>query len=135
MIIKIGKLKGMYAELESKIKERGIKDCAQLLEATKTPAGRQELAEYAGVDVGVILALSNRADLSRVKGVAGVYSDLLEKAGVDTVKELAMRNPANLYAKLQEVNATENLAGRLPNLRIVEDWVAQAKELPKMLEY
>lgn len=135
MIIKIGKLKGMYAELESKLKERGINDCAQLLKATKIPAGRQELAECVGVDVGVILALSNRADLSRVKGVAGVYSDLLEKAGVDTVKELAMRNPANLYAKLQEVNATEKLAGRLPNLRIVEDWVAQAQALPKMLEY
>jgi predicted flap endonuclease-1-like 5' DNA nuclease len=73
--------------------------------------------------------------LSRVKGVAGVYSDLLEQAGVDTVKELAGRRPDNLHAKMVEVNKEKNLTGRLPTSEMVESWVAQAKELPKFLTY
>ena len=32
------------------------------------------------------------------------YSELLEAAGVDTVKELAARNAENLAAKMKEVN-------------------------------
>ena len=83
----------------------------------------------------VILELANRADLARVRGIGGVFSDLLEQAGVDTVKELATRNPDNLHAKLVEVNADKKLAGRTPHQGMVKDWVAQAKELPKLLEY
>ena len=73
------------------LKAQGISDSDALLEATKTPADRKELASTTGVDGGVILELANRADLARVKGIGRVYSDLMEEAGVDTVKELAER--------------------------------------------
>jgi len=54
---------------------------------------------------------------------------------VDTVKELATRNPDNLYAKLAGINAEQKLAGRTPHQGMVKDWVGQAKALPKLLEY
>jgi len=135
MAISIGKLRGISDELTAKLKERGIYNSAQLLAAARTPAGRKDLAEFAGVETGAILELANRADLVRVWGVAGVFSDLLEQAGVDTVKELATRNPDNLYAKLVETNIERKVAGRVPALNAVKDLVAQAKELPKLLEY
>ena len=135
MTISIGKLRGMSAELAAKLKARGIVYSDQLLEAARTPAGRKDLAEQVGVESRVILELANRADLSRISGIAGVFSDLLEHAGVDTVKELATRNPANLHAKLVEINADRKLAGRTPALNMVKDWVAQSKALPKLLEY
>ena len=135
MAISIDKLRGMSAELAAKLKARGIVYSDQLLEAARTPAGRKDLAEQLGVESRVILELANRADLSRVSGIAGVFSDLLEHAGVDTVKELATRRPDNLHAKLAEINAAKKLAGRTPALSMVTDWVAQAKELPKLLEY
>ena len=135
MAISIGKLRGMSAELAAKLKEQGISNSDQLLEAARTPAGRKALAEQAGVESRVILELANRADLARVWGIAGVFSDLLEHAGVDTVKELATRNSDNLHASLVEINAEKKLAGRTPDLGIVKDWVAQAKDLPKLLEY
>ena len=47
--------------------------------------------------------MANRADLARVRGVGGVFSDLLEHAGVDTVREFAIRRPDNLYANLVEI--------------------------------
>jgi predicted flap endonuclease-1-like 5' DNA nuclease len=87
------------------------------------------------VEPRAILELANRADLARVRGVAGVFSDLLERAGVDTVKELATRNPDNLHAKVEEVNARERLSGRTPPWSAVKDWVAQAKVLPRILQY
>jgi len=135
MAISIGKLRGMSAEVAAKLKEQGISNSDQLLEAARTPAGRKALAEHAGVESRAILGVANRADLARVRGIAGVFSDLLEHAGVDTVKELATRNPDNLHAKLAEINAEKKLAGRTPDLGMVKDWVAQAKELPKLLEY
>jgi predicted flap endonuclease-1-like 5' DNA nuclease len=125
----------MDAQLSAKLKERGIYNNEHLLEAAQAPAGRKELAEHAGVETRTILELANRADLARVHGVAGVFSDLLEHAGVDTVKELATRNPDNLHTKVEDVNARERLSGRTPPLSAVEDWVAQARELPKILEY
>ncbi|HDQ05625.1 MAG TPA: DUF4332 domain-containing protein, partial [Candidatus Bathyarchaeota archaeon] len=75
------------------------------------------------------------SDLMRIKGVGEEYSDLLEEAGVDTVVELAQRNPDNLYAKLLEVNEEKNLVRRLPNLEDVTSWVNQAKTLPRKIEY
>jgi predicted flap endonuclease-1-like 5' DNA nuclease len=135
MTISIDKLRGMSPELSRKLKGRGIYNNEQLLKAARAPAARQELAALAGVESRAILELANRADLARVYGVGGVFSDLLEHAGVDTVKELATRNPENLHAKLAQVNAEEQLAGRTPPLSAAKDWVAQAKELPKRLEY
>jgi len=135
MAISIGTLRGMSAELAAKLKGQGIVYSNQLLEAARTPAGRKDLAEQVGVESRVILELANRADLSRISGIAGVYSDLLEHAGVDTVKELATRNPDNLHAKLVEINAEKKLAGRTPHQGMVKDWVTQAQELPKLLEY
>ena len=74
-------------------------------------------------------------DLFRIKGVFEEYADLLEEAGVDTVPELAQRNPANLYDKLVEVNSEKNLVRQLPGKAQVENWVAQAKKLPRVIEY
>lgn len=135
MTISISKLKGVSDELVEKLRQRGIYNSAQLLDVAQTPDGRKDLAEYAGVGVSNVLELANRADLARVKGIGGVFSDLLEHAGVDTVKELSRRRPANLYVKLTEVNAQDKLAARAPTQNAVESWVAQAQELPKLLEY
>jgi hypothetical protein len=59
----------------------------------------------------------------------------MEEAGVDTVKELARRSPANLHAKLIEINSTRQLTQRPPSVEQVTDFVEQAKGLPGMLEY
>ena len=67
--------------------------------------------------------------------MAGEYAELLEASGVDTVAELAQRNADNLAAKMAEVNEEKKLTRRVPPASTVEDWVSQAKELPRKLEY
>ncbi len=128
-------LKGATEDLIAALKARDITDNEQLVGAAASPAQRKALAAACNCDARDILQLANRADLARVKGVSGVYSDLLEQAGVDTVKELATRRADNLHAKLLETNAAQGLTERPPALSLVEDWVQQAKDLPKILTY
>ncbi len=108
---------------------------ADLLARGKTPQERAALAAEMGVDTSTVLEWLNRLDLERVKGIGPVYANLLEQAGVDTVKELAQRNPANLQAKLEEVNATAGLTERVPTEAEVTEWINQAKDMPRGLEY
>jgi predicted flap endonuclease-1-like 5' DNA nuclease len=122
----------VYAE---KLREKGIGTVEALLEAGATPAGRQELEEKTGIGHALILEWVNLADLMRIKGVGEEYSDLLEEAGVDTVKELRRRVPENLYQAIVEVNEAKELVRRLPTLRMVADWVKQAKILPPKVTY
>jgi predicted flap endonuclease-1-like 5' DNA nuclease len=135
MALSVSELKGITAELAGKLKQHGLTDSDKYLDAAKTPAGRKELAAKVGVDPRAILELANRADLARIEGIGKVFSDLLEEAGVDTVKELAKRVPENLHAKIAEVNEKKKLSGRLPTADQIKDWVEQAKKLPKTLEY
>lgn len=122
----------VYAE---KLKAAGVTTTQALLEMGATPKGRKDLAEATELSPKLILEWVNRVDLFRVKGVGEEYSDLLEFAGVDTVPELAQRKPENLHAKMLEVNAERKLVRRPPTLAQVENWVAQAKELPRVVTY
>lgn len=135
MGVPVKKLRGITDAVAAKLVEKSLTNSDKFLDVAKTPAGRKELAADCGVDARAILELANRADLARIKGVAGVFGDLLEAAGVDTVKELRNRRADNLHAKMTEVNATDKVAGRNATMKEVEGWVAQAKELPPMIEY
>ena len=135
MELAIGKLKGMTPELVAKFKACGYDSAEKLFAAVITPQSREELAASLGIDKNVILALANRADLARIKGIAGVYGDLLEEAGVDTVKELKGRTAENLHAKILEVNAAKNLTPKPPTLKNVQTWISLAKRRRKFLQY
>ena len=132
---KLTEIEGIGATYAEKLAQVGITTTKVLLEKGATPKGRAEIAEESGVSGKLILKWLNRADLFRVKGIGEEYADLLEVAGVDTVPALAQRNPENLYHKLAEVNADKKLVRKVPSLSQVNGWVAQAKELPRVLTY
>lgn len=131
----IKKIEGIGDKYKKKLNDVGIKNTDQLLEKGKTPKGRQELEKAAGIGHKLILEWVNLADLMRIKGVSEEYSDLLEEAGVDTVKELKNRKPENLYEAMKKTNEKKKLVRKLPSLKSVEKWVKQAKELPPMVKY
>lgn len=135
MTTPIKELRGITDAMVETLKGNGIDNNEEFVEAAATPAQRKELATLLSCDAKDVLGLANRADLARIKGVSGAYSDLLEQAGVDTVKELATRRPDNLHAKLTETNDAKQLTKRPPAASMVEDWVDQAKALPKILTY
>lgn len=105
------------------------------MEVCSTKKGRADLAEKAGISEKLILKWANHADLARIKGVGGEYAELLEAAGVDTVPELATRKAENLYKKMVEVNEEKALVRKLPAEKQVTDWIEQAKDLPRVMQY
>ncbi|MBX3537352.1 MAG: DUF4332 domain-containing protein [Chelatococcus sp.] len=128
-------IEGIGAVFAEKLKAAGVTTTEKLLERGKDPKGRKELASVSGVDEARILKWTNMADLMRIKGIAEEYSELLEAAGVDTVKELRNRKPANLTKALADVNEKRKLVRALPPESVVTGWIEQAKSLPPMMTY
>jgi predicted flap endonuclease-1-like 5' DNA nuclease len=132
---KVEEIEGIGTVLGEKLRAAGINTVDKLLENAATKKQRQSLAEETGISEKQILKFTNMADLFRLNGVGQEYAELLEVAGVDTVPELAQRNAANLTAKMEEVNEAKNLTRKTPSATEVEKWIAQAKELPRVIEY
>lgn len=135
MAYKIVEIEGVGNVYAEKLEAAGVKTTEDLLEKAATPKDRKALAEETGISEKLILKWANHADLFRIKGVAGQFAELLEAAGVDTVKELRHRVAANLQPKMEEVNAEKNLCNRVPSVKELEKMIAQAKELEPKLTY
>lgn len=135
MAYKVVQIEGVGEVYAEKLVAAGIEKVTQLLDRCADPKGRQALAEETGISEKLILRWTNHADLFRIKGVGPQFAELLEVAGVDTVKEFRHRVPENLQPKLEEVNAARHLVGRVPSLKEVRKMVAQAQELPPVMTY
>ncbi|WP_350333106.1 DUF4332 domain-containing protein [Coralliovum pocilloporae] len=135
MAYAITEIEGIGPTYAEKLAGQGIKTTADLLDRAKDPKGRKELAAAADIDASRVLKWANMADLMRIKGVGEEYSELLEAAGVDTVKELRNRNAANLAAKMREVNEAKKLVRQTPGDGQVEAWVEHAKTLDPIMTY
>ena len=135
MAYKIVEIEGIGEAYAKKLEEAGVKTTDNLLEKAATKKGREKLAEETGISEKLILKWANHADLFRIKGVAGQFAELLEAAGVDTVKEFRHRVAANLHPKLVEVNYQNNLCNRVPSVSELERMIAQAKEMEPAISY
>ncbi|NNC77247.1 MAG: DUF4332 domain-containing protein [Woeseiaceae bacterium] len=126
----IEKIEGIGPKLGEALRNAGVKTVDDLLDAGADKTSRSALAEKTGISEARILKCVNMADLFRINGVASQYAELLECAGVDTVKELKHRNAENLASKMAEVNEAKSLVRRPPSVTVVNDWISQARKLP-----
>jgi len=131
----IEKVEGIGPYYAQKLKAIGIRTTGALLKAGASKSGREMVAMKSGITETLILEWVNLADLCRIKGVGEEYSDLLEEAGVDSVKELRNRVPENLHRTILETNQFKRLVRRPPSIKQVRDWVQQAKMLPPMVTH
>jgi predicted flap endonuclease-1-like 5' DNA nuclease len=131
----IATIEGIGPAYAQKLKAKGVRTTSTLLARGRDARGRKELAAAVGIDESLILKWANLADLMRIKGVGEEYSELLEAAGVDTVKALRNRNVGNLTRALTEANAKRRMVRLLPSEKAVARWVAEAKTLPPVLTY
>lgn len=132
---KIQDIEGIGPKYADLLSRAGITTTEKLLQAGGNRAGRKQLAQQTSINEKYILKWVNMSDLFRIKGVAGQFAELLEGAGVDTVKELRTRNAENLAEKMAEVNNAKRLCKATPSSKTVSNWVDQANKLPPMVTY
>lgn len=132
---KLDVIEGIGPALSEKLEEAGISSIEKLLESGGSKQGREDLSEKCGISEPQLLKFVNHADLMRIKGIGGEYSELLEYAGVDSVPELGQRNAANLAAKIEDLNLEKKLVRSTPSESQVQGWIDQASDLPKAVHH
>ncbi len=128
-------IEGIDGEVATTLKSVGIRSTTRLLEAACTVKGRKVLAERTGLPEKQFLCWANGADRMRVKGISKEYAELLQAAGVDTVKDLKYRNPANLASAMAKANEKRKMVRLLPSQKLVGRWIENARKLPLKIKY
>ncbi len=128
-------LDGCFGEVAAALKAVGVRSTDTLLKRAKDPKGRKELAAQTGISERQLLCWANACDRMRIKGMGKEYAELLQAAGVDTVKELKYRNPSNLAKAMADANKKRKLVQLLPSEKVVIRWIDAAKALPLMIKY
>ncbi len=135
MTYPITDIDGIDGEAATILKSVGIRSTGRLLETASTVRGRRMLAIKTGFDEKRLLCWANVADRMRVKGIRKEYAGLLQAAGVDTVKDLKYRNPANLAKAMADANKRRKMVALLPSEKVVGHWIENAKKLQLKITY
>lgn len=135
MAYKIEEIEGIGPANAKKLAKAKIKTTKSLLNLCCDRKGRKAVSGETGISEKQLLKWANMADLMRISGIGQEFSELLEAAGVDTVKELRRRSVANLATKMAEVNAKKKLTRRVPAESMVARWVDQAKKMDPMITH
>lgn len=135
MSVSITNIEGIGPARAQLLSNAGVRSTRDLLRVGATRNGRRTLSIQTGIDEGMILKWVNMCDLFRIKGVATQYAELLEAAGVDTVKELRNRSSENLTRSMIEINSQKRLVRQTPGLGMVNQWIEQARSLDPVVMY
>jgi predicted flap endonuclease-1-like 5' DNA nuclease len=132
MSLHVSKLRGISLDVRMKLKRQGVSYTHQLLHEAGSAERCSRLAARSGIDLVTLTRLVRRADLARIKGIGAIFADMLEMIGVDQVAVLAGQDSGDLHTRLHELNAAERLARRSPTPDEVQQWIAQARALPRL---
>jgi predicted flap endonuclease-1-like 5' DNA nuclease len=135
MTYRIERIEGIGPGYATKLATSGITSTKHLLEQCASANGRKSVARATGLDETQLLKWANMADLMRISGVGEEYSELLEAAGVDSVKELKHRKAEHLASRMAEVNASRKLVRQPPGAKQVAKWIEEAKSLPALISH
>lgn len=135
MNYKIEDIEGIGPAYAGKLESVNITTTGEFLELCSSAKGRKNVCDQTGVGEHLLLKWANLADMMRIKGVATQFAELLEAAGVDTVKELRTRRADNLTAKMSEINKAKRLCRTVPPLETVQKWIDQASEMTPLITH
>ena len=135
MTYPVNHIDGIGPEEITALKRIGIRTTEGLLEAAKSPKGRKDLATRTQIDEKRLLKWANAADRMRIKGIGDGYCELMQAAGVDTIRELRFRNAKRLTEAMARANERRRLVQFLPSEKSVQRWIDHAKKLPSKITY
>ena len=134
---------------QARLKAADLRSCRSLLEAGATKRGRKVISETVGVAENRVLEWIHKADMMGnlawiprwihrsmdVNGISTQYSELLEAAGIDSIRKLRRSRSAQLHKALANANDSHRkpLVKRMPSQDQLSDWIRQAKGLPHIV--
>lgn len=133
--LKIIEIKGVGPSYGEKLESLNIKTTYDLLKKCTTPQDRRKISKKSKISETIILKWVNMIDLLRIKGIGAEISEFMEYLGTDTINKLANSDPEILFQKMKDLNNNKNIIKRTPTLRKVENWISQAKEIPRIVKY
>jgi predicted flap endonuclease-1-like 5' DNA nuclease len=133
--LKIIEIKGVGPSYSEKLESLNIKTTYDLLKKCTTPQDRRKISKKSKISETIILKWVNMIDLLRIKGIGVEISEFMEYLGTDTINKLANSDPEILFQKMKDLNNNKNIIKRTPTLRKVENWISQAKEIPRIVKY
>lgn len=135
MTYPISKIDGLGPQAALKLKALGIRTTAGLLENAGTVKARKSLAAKTGIGEQQLLEWANIADCMRIKGISTAKAGLLRAAGVNTVREFALRNPERLAQAMKSANDKKKLVRVLPSEKSIARLIQNAGKLPLKISY
>lgn len=131
----ISKIDGLGPQSASKLKSIGIRTTDGLLKKAGSAKARKILAAKTGLSEPQLLEWANIAAIMSVKGISTGKAGLIRASGVNTVRELAMRNPGRLAQTMRDINDKKKLVRVLPSEKSLARLIENAGKLPHKISY
>ena len=113
-----------YAETLVKAKIANVEDLISLKWSEI-----KELAKITKISLKLLEKWQDQAELMVIKGVGPEYSEVLNKIGVDSSRELAYRNPKNILDIIIEFDKKQpDVIRKIPKIEVIEGWINEAKD-------
>lgn len=132
---KLKDFRGVNNQVVANLEARYIRNTEQLLLACRTKAQRSNLAREIDIPEEALLELVMLSDLARLPGVKGIRARLYYDAGVDSVEKMAGWEPEALRVMVTKYVERTGFDGIPPLPKEVSSTIANARMLPKVVEF
>jgi predicted flap endonuclease-1-like 5' DNA nuclease len=129
MTYTIEQIEGIGTHFSRQLKESGVHTSQDLLDHCGTVDKLRQLELATGISAKQLTEWKHQADLMRISGIGPEFGQLLERSGVESVQQLAMRDAENITHLVARVNAEKHLTRTLPPLKTVTGWINRARML------
>ncbi|MFX0041899.1 MAG: DUF4332 domain-containing protein [Candidatus Hodarchaeota archaeon] len=124
-IIEIEGIGEKYAKILEKAGFANVEDLVPL-----TWREVKELAEKTKISPKLLDKWQEQAELMKIKGIGPEYSEVLNRIGIDSIKELSYRTAASTLDKIVEFDKEQpDVIRKIPEVEDLEGWIKEANDL------
>ncbi len=114
----------------TKLTDQGIRNTADLYEATASSANQAELIKSTGIDDAVLQELIHASDLSRIQWVSPTFARMLTEAEYVNASQIAGADPDELCVAIESINEEQQYFKGKIGLRDVKRLIQAAGYVP-----
>ena len=116
---KLTEIQGITKSCASKLSRCGMRSPLSMLKKAKRMNDRSSIAKKIGVPVKRFTQWVAAADFTRIRGIGGRFSNLLQCCGIGNLKQLARTKPETLLKKMKSLNTRRHYVKQLPSQKQV----------------